>query len=161
MENKKIKNATATIIDGIDFKSKIEASVYKHLVAAGFKPQYEKQTFVLWEGFKPTIPFYTKKKGDNTLYMNKLIDIKYTPDFTFEYNGLYVIIEVKGIQNDVFPYKFKMFRKLIENSELRTRTLLFEIFSIKQLKECIEIIKTHDCNNRQNAEFNPITDRKG
>ena len=41
MENKKIKNATPREYDGIHFKSLLEVSIYKHLIAAGFHPKYE------------------------------------------------------------------------------------------------------------------------
>lgn len=141
MENKRIRGATPLVVNGIQFKSKIEASVYKHLLQAGFNPVYEGMKFVLWSGFKPTVPFYGK---NNRLNTKKLIDITYTPDFTFIYNDKLIIIEVKGLQNDVFPYKFKMFRGILEREPYVGKTLLFEIFSIKQLKECIEIIKSYE-----------------
>lgn len=143
MENRKIKNATPLTVNGIKFKSKLEAGVYKTLLQAGFKPEYESRKFILWEGFKPTVPFYTRKGTSGCLNMKKLIDITYTPDFTFRYNGKLVIIEVKGMQNDVFPYKFKMFRKTLEEYPYRDNTLLFEIFSVRQLRECIEIMRSH------------------
>lgn len=136
-ENKKVKNATELVIDNIKFKSKLEASVYKYLVEEGFVPGYELEKYVLWEGIKPTIPFYGKKGLDD----KKLIDITYTPDFTFSYKDKFIIIEVKGMQNDVFPYKFKMFRKLLESYVNKDDILIFEVFSIKQLKECIKIIR--------------------
>lgn len=144
MENKRIKGATPLIVDNIKFKSKIEASVYKHLLQAGFDPVYEGLKFTIWSGFKPTVPFYTKVRQSNGLNMKKIIDITYTPDFTFIYKGKLIIIEVKGLQNDVFPYKFKMFRGMLEREPYVGNTLLFEVFSIKQLKECIEIIKSYD-----------------
>lgn len=141
MENKKIKGATPLVVNNIRFKSKIEASVYKHLLQAGFDPVYEGMTFTLWEGFKPTVPYYSKS---NKLNNSKLRDITYTPDFTFMYGGRLIVIEVKGYTNDVFPYKFKMFRKLMEEKPYIGNTLIFEVFSIKQLKECINIIKNYD-----------------
>lgn len=152
MENKKIKNATSLTVNNITFKSKIEASVYKHLLQAGFSPAYEEKTYTIWEGFKPTIPFY----GKTGLNMKKLISIHYTPDFTFHYKDVFVIIEVKGFQNDLFPYKFKMFRKFLEQPEYKN-TLLFEVFSIKQLKECIEIIKAYAASrkNERSGELSP------
>lgn len=149
MENKKIKGATSLTVGDITFKSKSEASVYKHLLQAGFEPVYEGMKFVIWEGFKPTVPFYTRRGKSTYLNDKKTIDITYTPDFTFMYNGKLIIIEVKGFENDVFPYKFKMFRKLLEKEPYKGNTLLFEIFTIQQLKECIEIIKNHD-SVRQN-----------
>lgn len=144
MENRRVKGATPLVVDNISFKSKIEASVYKHLLQAGFSPVYEGMKFTIWSGFRPTVPFYTRVRQSNKLNMKKTIDITYTPDFTFMYKNKLIIIEVKGLQNDVFPYKFKMFRGMLEREPYVGNTLLFEIFSIKQLKECIEIIKSYD-----------------
>ena len=117
MANKKILNATPTQYANIEFKSKIETMVYRTLVDNGFMPEYEQHTFVLWSGIKPTVPFYTKTKKELlSLDLRKLRDITYTPDFYFEYNGLKVIMEAKGFENDTFPVKFKMFRQLLEST---------------------------------------------
>lgn len=160
MENKKIKGATQEVCDNIKFKSKIEVSVYKHLLQAGFNPVYEGMTFTLWEGFKPTVPYYTMSGKHNKLNNTKLRDITYTPDFTFMYENKLIIIEVKGFTNDVFPYKFKMFRKILEEKPYANNTLVFEIFSIKQLKECIKIIKEYD-PDRKNTESDFIPSEEG
>lgn len=156
MVNKKIKGATQEVCNNIKFKSKIEASVYKHLLQSGFNPVYEGMTFTLWEGFKPTVPYYTMSGKYNKLNNTKLRDITYTPDFTFMYKNKLIIIEVKGFTNDVFPYKFKMFRKILEEKPYINNTLVFEIFSIKQLKECIKIIKEYD-PDRKNTKSDFIS----
>jgi len=144
MENKKIRNATPEEYSDIRFRSKIEAMVYKTLLQYGFKPEYETHTYTIWEGFRPTVPFYTRNKAKATiLNLKKLINITYTPDFYIEYEGLKIIIEVKGATNDVFPYKFKMFRKHIESMLDKDDYLIFEIFTKKQLLESIETIKSY------------------
>ena len=144
-ENKKILNATPTKIGDIQFKSKLEARIYTYLKSEGFNPIYEGMKFILWEGFKPTVPFYTRNSDKEFVpKMSKTIDITYTPDFTFMYKGKLILIEVKGMTNDVFGYKFKMFRKLLEEKEYRDSTILFEIFTLKDLKKCIEIIRNEE-----------------
>ena len=148
--NRKIVNATPTQYADIGFKSKSEAMVYRTLVEAGFEPEYEQHTFVLWSGVRPTVPFYTKTKKELlSLDLRKLRDITYTPDFFFEYNGLKVVIEVKGFENDTFPIKFKMFRQSLE--ELEGQWMIFEIFNKKQLLEAIKVIKSYD-SSRENEE---------
>lgn len=150
MENRRIKNTTPTQYANIEFKSKIEAMVYRTLVDNGFMPEYEQHTFVLWSGIKPTVPFYTKTKKELlSLDLRKLRDITYTPDFYFEYNGLKVIMEAKGFENDTFPVKFKMFRQLLESTG--EQWMVFEIFSKKQLLEAIKVIKSYD-SSRKNEE---------
>lgn len=145
MANKKVKNATVIEYDGITFKSKLECAFYKELKEAGFEPQYESRTYLLWKGLKPTIPFYTRdrKTKEIKLEMTKLRDMTYTPDFTFNHNGHFIIIEAKGKENDTYPLKRKLFRGLLEDIA-PDNPLFFEVFSKKQLLEVINIIKSYD-----------------
>ena len=116
IENKKIRNARESTFNGITFKSKLEESFYKTLMAAGLEPDYELTKFVLVEGFKPTVPFYNRNKSKVfRMDMTKVRDITYTPDFTILYNDTLFIIEAKGIENDTFPLKKKLFRRLLES----------------------------------------------
>lgn len=142
MSNTKIKNATPTKFNGIEFKSKLEVNVYKTLLIAGFKPNYEKLKFTLWEGYKPTVPFYTKSKKTRELELDdtKVRGITYTPDFTFNYKGYLIIVEVKGKENDVYPYKRKLFRKWLEINN--PKSMFFEVFSKKNTETAIKIIKS-------------------
>lgn len=145
-DNKKIKNAKSFLYNNIKFKSQFEVTVYKTLLQEGFdNVQYEPKTYVLWEGFKPLIPFYDRDKhtGLNKLSMKKIIDIKYTPDFRFVYNNWIIFIEAKGIENDVFYIKKKLFRKKLEEFHKTSgiNCVYFEVFSKKQLLEAIQIIR--------------------
>ena len=152
-ENKKIANASAMTYAGIKFKSQLEVMTYKTLVEEGFNPQYEPTTYIIWTGFVPTIPFFTKntlKRKDrryevistSTVRVYKsLTSITYTPDFYFEYGGKKIIVESKGIPNDVFPYKFKMFRKYLEEQPDKENYIIWEIHTKKQLLECINYLR--------------------
>ena len=144
MSNKKIKNATQNTVDGINFKSRLEAIIYKILKEKGFDPKYEPFKFTIWEGYRPTVPFYDRNSNTGLLRCNKkkLISITYTPDFCFEYKNLFVIIEAKGMENDVFPIKKKLFRKYLES--WKRPVVYFEIYSKKQLLQAIEIIKCYE-----------------
>lgn len=139
-ENKKIKNATPLEYDGITFKSKLEVLIYKTLKNAGFPVEYEPEKIAIWEGFKPTVPFYDKDNRSRMLklHMSKLMDTTYTPDFMFTHNGYKVIIEGKGFTNDVFPLKQKLFRAWLED---HPESIYFEIRTKKQLLQAVEIIK--------------------
>ena len=140
-ENKKIKNASPLEYDGISFKSKLEKMIYQTLKEQGFPVEYEPHKFVLWQGFRPTVPFYDKDKSTRMLKFEnkKIIDITYTPDFVFTYNGFLVVIEAKGMENDCFYLKKKMFRKWLEDNHLKS--IYFEIYTKKQLLQAINIIK--------------------
>lgn len=151
MENKKVKNATSCEYNGIQFKSRLEMKTYIILNEKGFNPQYEAQTFSLWEGRKFAIPCYDLHKdrklkravwGSNPY---KTISIKYTPDFILSVkdssdNERMIIIECKGMQNDVYPYKKKLFLDYLEKNH--PDSIFFEVHTQKQLKSAIEIINS-------------------
>lgn len=163
MVNKKIRNATQSSSKGITFKSQLEKSIYNTLLQQGFEPQYEPTTFTLWEGFEPITPYYDKETdkqkikrlsdGTNTCpskiliqKTGKIVGIRYTPDFYFKYNDLNVYIEAKGIENDVFYIKKKMFIKYLNDRYLEKgeKSIYFEVYTRKQLLQAIEIIKNYE-----------------
>ena len=151
IENKKIRNARESTFNGITFKSKLEESFYKTLMAAGLEPDYELIKFVLVEGFKPTVPFYNRSKSKVfRMDMTKVRDITYTPDFIILYNGTMFIIEAKGIENDTFPLKKKLFRRLLESMEMPC--VYFEVRTKRELLEAIKIIKSYGTTTRQNQK---------
>lgn len=162
MVNKKIRNATQSSSKGITFKSQLEKSIYNTLLQQGFEPQYEPTTFTLWEGFEPITPYYDKEtdkqKAKRLLEAvdscpskilvqktGRVVGIRYTPDFYFKYNDLNVYIEAKGIENDVFYIKKKMFIKYLDILYLEKgeKSIYFEVYTKKQLLQAIEIIKSY------------------
>ena len=142
--NNKVKNAQIIVYNEITFKSKLDLMAYKLLEEKGFNPQYEQNTFIIWQGFKPVVPFFTKNKARQIINNNKkLINITYTPDIYFEYRGYKVIIEMKGFANDVYPIKVKLFRKYIEQLQDSNNYLLFELYTKQQLLTAIQIIEEY------------------
>lgn len=161
-ENKKIRNATAVKRGGVEFKSKLESGVFGLLTQLGFKPQYEKKTFILFDAFDSVTPFFdketdiqmkkrVKEKGAERCRLlarktSKVQGIKYTPDFYFRFKNIDVYIEAKGFENDRFPIKKKMFRRLLDTIYRDTgqRSVFFEVYTIKQLYQAINILKHED-----------------
>ena len=141
--NRRVQNATPTVAeDGVQMRSKLEARIYNTLLNLGFNPRYEQETFIYWEGPRPTVPFYDLGKGRRLrLNMTKLVDMKYTPDIIFDYEGIKVIIEVKGYANDQFAIRKKMFRAFLET--LDYPVIYAEIFTKKQLMEFLEVLKQY------------------
>ena len=162
VNNKKIRNATICKTGNITFKSQLEKSIYNTLQQLGFNPQYEPKTFVLWDGFIPITPFYDKESdtqqkrrienGDTNkskslvLKTSKIVGIRYTPDFYFKYKDLDVYIEAKGIENDVFYIKKKLFRYFLDQKLNSTgqHSIFFEIYTKKQLLQAIKIIENYE-----------------
>lgn len=140
-ENRRIKNATPYVaFDGTQMRSKLETRVYKWLYDLGFRPRYESETFTYWKGPRPTVPFYDlDKTRHNRLNMDKLYDMKYTPDFIFEYGGTKIIIEAKGVENDQFPIRKKLFRAYLETIDYPV--IYAEIYTKRQLNEFINELK--------------------
>lgn len=161
MVNKKIRNATQSVVRGITFKSQLEKSIYNTLLQHGFEPKYEPRTFTLWGGFTSITPYYDKETDKQNqkrsellgrkvpkilvLKQNKVVGIRYTPDFYFNYNGLNVYIEAKGIENDVFYIKKKLFIKYLDNQLIENgeKSIYFEVYNKRQLLQAIDIIKNY------------------
>lgn len=138
-KNKKIRNATEASYSGIDFKSRLEVTIYKTLLENGFTPKYEEVTFEFVSKQRPKVPFFNRVGKVFGLEMKPLQPITYTPDFTFEYKGLLVIIEAKGFENDAFYIKKNLFRRHLET--LNRPSIFFEVRTKKELLEALEIIK--------------------
>lgn len=159
MSNKKILNAKEVEFNNIKFRSKLERYCYRKLLNSGLEFSYEEETFILWEGFRPTITvinnFYSKGKRqkkrftsyenpiENDLYIDasKFTNITYTPDFIINHNGYKIILEAKGNPNDVYPYKKKLFLKTLEDYEDKDRIIFAEIRNQTQIDHFINYIK--------------------
>lgn len=161
MGNKKVVNATPTTVNNIAFKSKLEAMLFKILQDKGFDPQYEPFKYHIWRGFKPTVPFYIKDRKTKSLKLDstKLIDITYSPDIVFTYGIYIVFIEVKpDYFNDVYPYKRKLFRKFLEQTQEEESTaykpIYAQIGTKKNLLEFINILE-RDYNEKSERNISP------
>lgn len=148
MENAKVVNATPCTYNGIDFKSKLEMNIYKAIESEGYFPLYEPITFTIWSGFKPRIPFYKKNKSSRKMALDntKIRDITYTPDIVFYAGTRIILVEVKpDYENDVFPYKKKLFRKFLEyqfeNVSNEHMPIYVQVDTVKRLKDFIKILK--------------------
>lgn len=81
-KNKKVKNATPLVYEGIKFRSKLEVHCYIKLKENQIDALYEKNTFIILESF-----IYDEEK---------VRKMTYTPDFV----GEDFVIECKGKAND-------------------------------------------------------------
>ena len=119
MINKKIKNATVTVYNGITFRSKLEAECAKILDTQQVPYQYEPFKIVLLPSFK---------------YLGKTLrEWAYHPDFVV-YNN--IIIEIKGFPNDVWGYKKKMILKHIVDHNYN-----YEFYEVKNKTQLLKLIK--------------------
>lgn len=121
-ENKKVRNATITIVDGKRFRSKLESYVYKSLKEAKITFEHEPIKFILIPGFE--------------FQGQKIRPITLTPDFV----GDNFIMDAKGHPNDVFPYKWKLLQKHLLDNGLEDKYKLFVVHNQKETKAAINQI---------------------
>lgn len=143
-QNRKVIGATESVADGIKFKSKWECRVYQELKEAGLNPIYEGVKISLQDTFEPKVPFYTrinsKKRAPGFKVDNyKVKAITYSPDFKVVYNDKIYFIEAKGLKTDSYTIKVKLFRKWLETNA--PDAVAFEVYSIKNIRDTINIIK--------------------
>ena len=140
------------MVDGIQFKSGLEAFTYKAIIQIGLFPQYEVQKFKLFQGFpykgvQAYLPSKKTKHQKTTslqLKTSKVLDITYTPDFIVDLKEFLFIIEVKGRANDRYPYVRKLFFKYLEELSLTTKKQIFffEPHNQSHVNDMITIITT-------------------
>ena len=122
--------------DGINFASGLERYMYKALKKAGVRSKYEGETFVLLNGFHFENEVYERQSNGKGDYKNrgekKILPIKYTPDFI----GDGFIIECKGRANESFPIRWKLFKKVVSNTDPHVI-----IYKPQNQKECDKTIK--------------------
>lgn len=120
-KNKKVKNATPTSVDGIKFRSKLEAYMYEKLKEAKIYNEYEQNRFELIPAF--------------TFLGKKIRAMTYLPDFV----GKDFIIECKGFPTDSWPLREKLFKyKLFLTQDKRQ---FFIVHNKKEVEECIKKIQ--------------------
>ena len=124
------------IVDGIEFKSGLEAYMYGVLKLHKIKAEYEGKTYKLIDGFNFTLDCYERQANGKGEFKNrgnkKSLGMKYTPDFI----GEGFIIECKGRANESFPIRWKIFKKYV-NYQLRGVTL----YKPQNQKECDETVR--------------------
>lgn len=117
-QNKKVRNATKIEVDGITFKSKLEAYTYKKLKEAKIDAEYEQHRYELL----PAFTFGGKKYRPMT----------YLPDFV----GDNFVIECKGYPNEAWPLREKLFRYYLYSNNIGVN-----FYIVHNQKEVDELIK--------------------
>ena len=114
----KVKNATPTQLDGIKFRSKLEAYTYKKLKEANIYAEYEQYRYMLLPSF---------------IFENKTVRaITYLPDFV----GSNFIIECKGFPNEAWPLREKLFKYYLTNNMPN-----YSFYLVRNQKQVDELVK--------------------
>ena len=146
----RIKNVKATNVDGIKYRSRLEAFTSIELRKAKIKFHYEKEKFVLMDKVKYDGSSIEKRKKKGKLVYDEasqsVRSITYVPDFTNIKQGW--IIEVKGLKSDVFNVKWKLFKQYLAKNKLNYD--LYMPGSKKQILQTIKLIKEKNGNTKKN-----------
>ena len=128
--------------DGINFASGLERYMYMALKKAKIIAKYEGQTFQLIPSFEFDLECIERCANGKGEYKNrgnkKILNIKYTPDFI----GKDFIIETKGRANESFPLRWKLFKRLLIESNFITQSpIKWTLYKPQNQKECDETIR--------------------
>ena len=130
MPNKKVINATEVTVNGIKYRSKLEARCAQILKENNISFEYEP----LKIEYIPKFEYYGEK------YRAAF----YTPDFVVDNQ---YILEIKGFPNEVYRYKKKLVLLKLLNDANYTKYKFFEIKTITQLKQWIKQYKDGQISN--------------
>ena len=122
--NKKVINATEVTVNGVKYRSKLEARCAQILKENNISFEYEPIKIE----YIPKFEYYGEK------YRAAF----YTPDFIIDNK---YILEIKGFPNEVYRYKKKLvLLKLLKDNNY-TKYRFFEIKTIIQLRQWIKDYK--------------------
>ena len=128
--NKKVINATEVTINGVKYRSKLEARCAQILKENNISFEYEP----LKIEYIPKFEYYGEK------YRAAF----YTPDFIIDNK---YILEIKGFPNEVYRYKKKLVLLKLLNDVNYTKYRFLEIKTITQLKQWIKQYKDGQISN--------------
>ena len=125
-------------VDNITFASGLEKYMYEALKNANIEAKYEGKTYELISGFNFDNISYERcanGKGDFKDRGNKkILPIKYTPDFI----GEGFVIECKGRANESFPIRWKLFKKVVSNTD--PHVIIYKPQNQKECDKTAELI---------------------
>ena len=137
-KKRQITRSKKTVVDGIQFASKLEAHMYKLLKKESIPFKYEGEKYVLIDGFRSESSSYEKTATKKYLHdrgHKKILPITYTPDFIDSEYPPRFIIECKGNPNERFPLVWKLFKRYIHLKGWNT-----SLYMPRNQKDCVEVI---------------------
>lgn len=138
-KKRQITRSKKTVVDGIQFASKLEAHMYKLLKHNNISYKYEGEKYILIDSFQYEASSYEKTATKKYLHdrgNKKILPISYTPDFIdSEYPPRY-IIECKGNPNERFPLIWKLFKRYIHLKGWNTK-----LYMPRNQKDCEAVVR--------------------
>ena len=133
-----IKSKKITI-DGIQFASRLEGTMYKLLKDNNINFKYESESYTLSDSFLFNNNYYARLASGKGEYCNrgfkKVNAITYKPDFVIRHNDYYAIVETKGLPTESYNMRMKMFKALLNRQNIQC-----DIYVPQTNAECLETI---------------------
>ena len=133
-----IKSKKITI-DGIQFASRLEGTMYKLLKDNNINFKYESESYTLSDSFLFNNNYHARLASGKGEYCNrgfkKVNAITYKPDFVIRHNDYYAIVETKGLPTESYNMRMKMFKALLNRQNIEC-----DIFVPQTNAECLETI---------------------
>ena len=102
-------NAKVITLDGVSFRSRLEAQCYTLLKDAGVTFLYEAAPVKLADGVKyHGVEYRSRKASEWSRVTRKDVDVRYRPDFRCP--DWTWVIETKGFRTQSFAIKWRMFK---------------------------------------------------
>ena len=136
---RKVVQSKKIIIDGIQFQSTLEGTMYTLLKKAKIPNTYEGKQFVTLHDNKYPEECYERKTKRSKFMVDerKITGVRYTPDFIGE--GCKWVIEVKGRPNESFPIRWKLFKNEIMRWDVPP--IIFKPTNKQDCEQVINILK--------------------
>jgi hypothetical protein len=133
-----IKSKKITI-DGIEFASRLEGTMYKLLKDNNIKFKYESESYTLSDSFLFNNNYHARLASGKGEYCNrgfkKVNAITYKPDFVIRHNDYYAIVETKGLPTESYNMRMKLFK-----ASLNRQNIKCDIYVPQTNAECLETI---------------------
>lgn len=134
-----IKSKKITI-DGINFSSRLEGTMYKLLKENNINFKYESESYTLSDSFIFNNNYHARLSSGKGDYINrgfkKVNDMSYKPDFVIRHNDYYAIIETKGLPTEPYNMRMKLFKAMLNQQNIKC-----DIYVPQTNLECVETIK--------------------
>ena len=126
-------------IDGINFASRLEGSMYKLLKENNIDFKYESESYTLSDSFVFSNDYYARLASGKGEFLNrgnkKVQSMTYKPDFVIRQDGYYAIIETKGLPTESYNMRMKLFKAFLTRNNIEC-----DIYVPQTQKECVETI---------------------
>lgn len=138
-KKRQITRSKKTVVNGIQFASKLEAHMYKLLKHNNISYKYEGEKYILIDSFQYEASSYEKTATKKYLHdrgNKKILPISYTPDFIDSQYPPRYIIECKGNPNERFPLVWKLFKRYIHLKGWNTK-----LYMPRNQKDCEAVVR--------------------